>query len=88
VQAGSNQPETSQAQQVQRGGAKRGHHAQRNVVQVLALLRTLALNLLRCNVFHSISAGLRSVAHAISRMLGWFGISPQKGMNKPSVSTG
>jgi hypothetical protein len=43
---------------------------------VLALLRTLALNLLRCNGFRSIRAGLMAVAHDISRMLGWVGISP------------
>ncbi|WP_315856430.1 transposase [Synechococcus sp. J7-Johnson] len=50
-------------------------YAQRNGVQVLALLRTLALNLLRCNGFRSIRAGLMAVAHDISRMLGWVGIS-------------
>jgi hypothetical protein len=51
-------------------------YAQRNGVQVLALLRTLALNLLRCNGFRSIRAGLMAVAHDISRMLSWVGISP------------
>jgi hypothetical protein len=45
-------------------------------VQVLALLRTLALNLLRCNGFRSIRSGLMAVAHDIKRMLGWVGISP------------
>ena len=50
-------------------------YTQRNGVQVLALLRTLALNLLRCNGFHSIRAGLMAVGHDISRMLGWVGIS-------------
>ena len=50
-------------------------YSQRNGVQVLALLRTLALNLLRCNGFKSIRAGLMAVAHDISRMLGWVGIS-------------
>jgi hypothetical protein len=44
-------------------------------VQVLALLRTLALNLLRCHGFRSIRAGLMAVAHDISRMLGWVVIS-------------
>jgi hypothetical protein len=39
------------------------------------VLRTLALNLLRCNGFRSIFAGLMAVAHDISRMLGWVGIS-------------
>jgi hypothetical protein len=34
-------------------------------VQVLALLRTLALNLLCCNGFRSIRAGLMAVAHDI-----------------------
>ena len=40
---------------------------------MLALLRTLALNLLRCNGFRSIRAGLMAVAHDIGRMLGWVG---------------
>jgi hypothetical protein len=52
------------------------HYAQRNGVQVLALLRTLSLNLLGCNGFQSIRAGLMAVANDISRMLGWVGISP------------
>jgi len=52
-----------------------GHrYAQRNGVQVLALLRTLALNLLRYNGFQSIRAGLMAMAHDNSRMLGWVGI--------------
>jgi hypothetical protein len=55
------------------------HYAQRNGVQVLALLRTLALNLLRCNSFRSIRAGLMAVAHVISRMLGWVGLSHRDG---------
>jgi hypothetical protein len=42
---------------------------------VLALLRNLALNLLRCNGFRSVRAGLMAVAHDISRMIGWVGIS-------------
>jgi hypothetical protein len=50
-------------------------YSHRNGVQVLALLHTLALNLLRCNGFRSIRAGLMAVAHDISRMLGWVGIS-------------
>jgi hypothetical protein len=45
-------------------------------MQVLAPLRTLALNLLRSNGFRSIRACLMAVAHDISRMLGWVGISP------------
>ena len=49
-------------------------YTQRNGVQVLALLRTLALNLLRCNGFYSIRTGLMAVAHDISRMLAWVGI--------------
>jgi len=51
-------------------------YSQRNGVQVLALLRTLALNLLRCNGFRSIRAGLMAVAHDICRMLGWVGAIP------------
>jgi hypothetical protein len=42
---------------------------------MLALLTTPALNLLRCNGFRSIRAGLMAVAHDISRMLGWIGVS-------------
>jgi hypothetical protein len=49
-------------------------YSQRNGVQELALLRTLALNLLRCNGFRSIRAGLMAVVHNIRRMLGWVGI--------------
>ena len=51
------------------------HYGWSTGVQVLALLRTLALNLLRCNGFHSIRAGLMAVSHDISRMLGWVGVS-------------
>jgi hypothetical protein len=49
-------------------------YSQRNGVQVLALLRTLALNLLGYNGFRSIRTGLMAVAHDISRMLSWVGI--------------
>jgi hypothetical protein len=38
-------------------------------------LRNMALNLLRWNGFCSIRAGLMAVAHDISRMLCWVGIS-------------
>lgn len=41
--------------------------AERNGVQVLALLCPLALNLLRNNGFQSIRAGLMAIAHDISR---------------------
>ncbi|WP_255120238.1 hypothetical protein [Synechococcus sp. Cruz CV-v-12] len=51
-------------------------YSQRNGVQVLALLRTLALNLLRCNGYRSIRAGLMAVAHDTCRMLGWVGAIP------------
>ncbi len=47
----------------------------RNGVQELALLRTLALNLLRCNGFCSIRAGLMAMAHDIKRMLNWVGVN-------------
>lgn len=40
-------------------------HSQRDGVQVQGLLRTLALNLLRCNGFRSIRAGLMAVTHDI-----------------------
>ena len=50
------------------------HHA-RNRVQVLALLRTLALNLLRNNSFQSIRAGFMAASHDISSMLSWMGIT-------------
>ncbi len=53
-------------------------YAEGNGVQVLALLRTLVLNLLRCNGYRSIRAGLMAVAHDITRLLGWVGISPQE----------
>lgn len=36
------------------------HYAHRNGVQVLALLRSLALNPLRCNGIRSIRAGLKA----------------------------
>ncbi len=49
-------------------------YSQRNGVQLLALLRPLALNLLRGKGFQSICAGLMAVAHAINRMLSWVGI--------------
>jgi hypothetical protein len=51
------------------------HYAQRNGLQVLALMRSLALTLLRCKGSRSIRAGLMAVAHDNSRMLGWVGIS-------------
>jgi len=44
-------------------------------MQVLAPLRTLALNLMRCKGFRSIRAGLMAMAHDMSRMLAWVGIS-------------
>jgi hypothetical protein len=46
-----------------------------NGLQVLALLRTIALNILRWNGFRSIRAGLMTVAHDISQMLTRLGIS-------------
>ena len=61
-------------------------YSQRNGVQVLALLRTLALNLLRCNGFCSISVGLMAVAHEISRMLSWVGVSPGKNETDTSMA--
>jgi hypothetical protein len=56
-------------------GEDANRYSHRNGVQVLALLRTLALNLLYCYGFVSIRAGLMAVAHDISRMRGWIGIS-------------
>lgn len=53
-------------------------YSQRNGVEVLALLRTLALNLLRCNGFRSIRPSLMVVIHDINRKLGWAGVSPQE----------
>jgi hypothetical protein len=38
----------------------------------------MALNLLRWSVFRTIRAGLMAVAHAISRMLSWVGISAEE----------
>jgi predicted transposase YbfD/YdcC len=54
-------------------------YTDRNGVQDLALLRTMALNLFRWNGFRSICAGLMAVAHDISRVLSWFGISAAEG---------
>jgi hypothetical protein len=48
-------------------------YSERNGVQVLALLRTLALNLMRTNGFRSIREGQIAVSHDISRLLGWTG---------------
>jgi hypothetical protein len=63
-------------------------YSHRNGVQMLALLRTLALNLVRCNGFRTIRAGLIAVAHNISRMLGCVGITHGDGVNRLSVSPG
>ena len=49
-------------------------YAQRNGVQVLALLRTLALNLLRRSGYRSIRRGLRALAHDIKGMLALGGV--------------
>jgi hypothetical protein len=49
-------------------------YSERNGVQVLALLRTLALNLMRTNGFRSIREGqIAVISHDISRLLGWTG---------------
>jgi hypothetical protein len=45
------------------------HYYQRDGMQVLAPLRSLALNLLRCSSFLSIHVGLMAVALNNSRML-------------------
>ncbi len=55
-----------------------GSTGRRDGVQVLALVRTLSLNLLRGNGFRSIRAGLIAGAHDISRMLAWAGVSPDQ----------
>jgi hypothetical protein len=44
-------------------------YRERNGVQVLAGLRTLALNLLRLNGFHSIADGLGAVSHNVALLL-------------------
>lgn len=49
-------------------------YSQRNGVQVLALLRTLALSLLRCNGFRSIRAGLMAVRMTFTECS--FGLAP------------
>jgi len=46
---------------------------ERNGVQVLALHRTQALNLLRSNGFGSIREGAIAVSHDITGLLGWTG---------------
>jgi hypothetical protein len=64
------------AEQAGNGMVEDAHrNSQRNGGQVLALRRTFARNLLRCNGFRSIRAGLMAVAHDIRRMLDWVGIS-------------
>jgi len=50
-------------------------YSHRKGVQILILLRTLALNLLRYNGFRSIRVGLMAAAHNISPMRAWVGIS-------------
>ena len=49
-------------------------YSQRNGVQVLALLRIIALKLLRCDGSCSFRSGLMAVAHDIRGMLGWIGV--------------
>jgi len=44
-------------------------YRERNGVQVLAGLRTVALNLLRLNGFHSIADGLGAVSHNVALLL-------------------
>lgn len=51
-------------------------YSQRNGFQVLPLMRTFALNLLRCSGFSSIRASAMAVALDISRMLSAVGVSP------------
>ena len=46
-------------------------YCQRNGPKVLALLRILALNLLRTSGFCSIREGQPAVSHGIRRLLGW-----------------
>jgi predicted transposase YbfD/YdcC len=51
-------------------------YRERNGVQVLARLRTVALNLLRLNGFHSIAAALGAVSHNVEfllRLMHWHG---------------
>ncbi len=60
-------------------------YAERNGVQVLALLRTLGLRLLQTNGFRSIRAGLMAVTHDINRMLGWRAPSAGEGLTRLSV---
>lgn len=51
-------------------------YRERNGVQVLAGLRTVALNLLRLNGFHSIADGLGAVSHNVKfllRLMCWHG---------------
>lgn len=51
-------------------------YRERNGVQVLAGLRTVALNLLRLNRFHSVADGLGAVSHNVKfllRLMCWHG---------------
>ena len=51
------------------------HYSHRSGIRVLALTRSLARNLLRCNGFRSIRAGLIAVSHDISWMRGWVDVN-------------
>ncbi len=50
-------------------GEDRHRYWERNGTQVLAVMRTLAMNLLRLSGFHSLTAGLDAVAHDLKAML-------------------
>ncbi len=56
-------------------GEEAHRNRQHNRMNVLALLRTLDLNLQRYNDYCLIRNGMMAVAHFISRMLGWVGRS-------------
>ena len=60
-------------------------YRERNGVQVLAGLRTVALNLLRLNGFHSIADGLGAVSHNVALLLGLMRCHGQEGPQQVSA---
>jgi hypothetical protein len=60
---------------------------ERNGVQVLAGLRTVALNLLRCNGFRSIADALGAVSHNVALVLRLIRRHGQGGLNLPRLES-
>ncbi len=60
-------------------------YRERNGVQVLAGLRSVALNLLRLNGFHSIADGLGAVSHNVALLLRLMRCHGQEGLQPVST---